>query len=137
MYHLSLYFRAYGVAGRVLDVASNAYPADPASPVEGRVYTTLAHMTILVQPYSAHSLLNVTFVVDMGFGGLGPMRPILFADGSDGDEQKLPSTKVETMLNYEPRSCKGGWVWGTFPPARHRIVKGAHYSSSLGEPPLS
>lgn len=84
-------------------------------------------MALLVQPCADPALLNVTYVVDMGFGGPGPMRPILFADGGDDGEQVLPAT------NGEIRSRKGGWVWGTFPPLRHRIVRGAHYSSSLGE----
>lgn len=93
-------------------------------------------MTLLVQPYSDAALANITYVADMGFGGPGPVRPILFADGGDGGEQQLPTTDVDA-LNDESRSsrsqCKGGWVWGTFPPARHRVIRGAHYSSSLGE----
>ena len=87
-------------------------------------------MLILVQPYpqSDCRLGNATFAVDVGFAGLlGPMRPILLADGSGPHEQRVPSSS-----KADDDSVKGGWVWGTFPPVRHRIVKGAHYSTSLG-----
>lgn len=129
---LNVCIRAYGVSGRVLSPASAPYPPDPASPLEGNIYTSLVHMTLLVQPYSDPALANITYVADMGFGGLGPMRPILFADGGDGDEQELPAMDIDEAGSSGPR-CKGGWVWGTFPPVRHRVVRGAHYSSSLGE----
>lgn len=88
-------------------------------------------MLILVQPYppSCPNLGNITFAADVGFGGLlGPIRPLLLADGTGVDEQRVPlvgSTGGDNQI-------KGGWVWGTFPPVRHRLVKGAHYASSLG-----
>ncbi|KAI0086889.1 hypothetical protein BDY19DRAFT_957182 [Irpex rosettiformis] len=119
-------YRAYPVFGRVLVPSSSPYPSDPRSPIPDFIYTNQSHMLILVQPYpqSNPHLGNATFVVDISFAGLlGPIRPILLADGT-GEEEK------------------GGWVWGTFPPVRHRVVKGAHYASSLetspgsGIPPL-
>jgi hypothetical protein len=96
-------------------------------------YTTLSHMLLLVQPFTATdpALGRVTFVVDVGFAGLlGPLRPILLSDGEEtkGDEQRVEEEK---------KRLSGGWVWGTFPPVRHRVVRGAYPGSSLGGYPCT
>lgn len=83
-------------------------------------YSGLNHYVILVQPLPAPHA-NVTFIVDVGFGGTGLLRPLLLADGSTGTPQDLD---VDAM--------KGGWTWGSCPPERHRVVPGFFPSSSLG-----
>ncbi|VDB90491.1 unnamed protein product [Peniophora sp. CBMAI 1063] len=115
-------YRAYGSAGRVL-VPSRVSPDGPM------VYSGLDHYVILVQPLPAPRD-NITFVVDVGFGGTGLVRPLLLADASAGDPQAFDT------------DLKGGWVWGSYPPERHRILQGSFPESSLetalgsGEAPL-
>ena len=87
-------------------------------------YSGLDHYVILVQPLPAPQD-NVTFVVDVGFGGTGLLRPLLLADGSAGNPQVLNSDLI------------GGWVWGSYPPERHRVVPGSFPASSLGIVALS
>ncbi|THH18820.1 hypothetical protein EW146_g2217, partial [Bondarzewia mesenterica] len=70
-------------------------------------YSPLSHLVLFVQPYP-HS--NETYIVDLGFGGSGPLRPILFSDGEEHPEDV---------------------VWGSLPPERHRIVRAAYPSSSI------
>lgn len=123
-------YRAYPVFGRVLVPSSPKYPPDSRSSVDDLVYTNQSHMLLLVQPYPKSDPLlgNVTFVVDVGFAGLlGPLRPILLDDGEGAGEQQIPPS-----AGTNAAEIRRGWVWGTFPPVRHRVVKGAHYASSLG-----
>ena len=65
-------------------------------------------------------------MVDVGFGGTGPIRPLLLADGGEGEKQLAPEEHVDG---------RAGWVWGTYPPERHRLVRGALPGSSLGKSP--
>lgn len=62
-------------------------------------------MMLFVQPIPDS---NETYVVDVGFGGSNLARPILL---SDENEWGIP---------------------GAAPPERHRLIRGAHPSSSLG-----
>ena len=108
--------RIFPCPGRVLLPARN-----PTT--EGELeYTHLSHLVLLVQPHPA-PYDRVTYLVDVGFGGTGPVRPILLADGSSD----LPQ-ETGPEGNFA-----GGWVWGSYPPQRHRIVRGAFMKSSLGE----
>lgn len=66
-------------------------------------------------------------MIDVGFGGTGPIRLLLLADGSNGDKQFVVEDDGEGQS--VPRA---GWVWGTYPPERHRLVRGALPESSLG-----
>ena len=68
-------------------------------------------------------------MVDVGFGGTGPIRPILLADGGEGHQQLTPDVDRDGGRHTEPRA---GWVWGTYPPERHRLVRGTLPGSSLG-----
>ncbi|TCD71695.1 N-terminal acetyltransferase [Steccherinum ochraceum] len=118
-------FRAYGGPGRVVVPARSPTPNYPLE------YTALHHLVIFVQPHP-EPYERVTYLVDVGFGGTGPMRPILFASGEGNAGRQV--TKEGDF--------KGGWEWGTYPPERHRIVPGAFMDSSLeshpgsGKPPL-
>ncbi|KAI0034536.1 cysteine proteinase [Vararia minispora EC-137] len=103
-------YRAYAVPGRVL-VPSWA----PGMP--DFVYSALHHLVLLVQPHPA-PLAAVTYVVDVGFGGTGTLRPVLLADGSAGTPQRVP--RADTSSDDE---LVGGWVWGAYPPERHRVVR--------------
>ncbi|KAI0772207.1 cysteine proteinase [Irpex lacteus] len=125
-------YRAYPVFGRVLVPSSPKYPPDSRSSVDDLVYTNQSHMLLLVQSYPQSDPLlgNVTFVVDVGFAGLlGPLRPILLDDGEGAGEQQIPPS-----AGTNAAESRRGWVWGTLPPVRHRVVKGAHYASSLELP---
>ncbi|KAA1476263.1 cysteine proteinase [Dentipellis sp. KUC8613] len=104
-------YRAYPASARVLL---------PRPPAANRTYTYLSHLLLLVQP---HADSNITYAVDVGFGGTGPLRPILLADGRGGRRQHVDVDNGVTQ---------GGWVWGTFPPERHRLVRAAYPASSLG-----
>ena len=63
-------------------------------------------MIIFVQPIVDS---NETYVVDVGFGRNNLSQPILLSN-------------AETNV-----------VWGAVPPERHRLTRGSHPSSSLGE----
>jgi hypothetical protein len=63
-------------------------------------------MIIFVQPIADS---NETYLVDVGFGGANLAQPILLSD-------------AETNV-----------VWGAVPPEGHRLTRGAHPLSSLGE----
>ncbi|KAH9840855.1 cysteine proteinase [Rhodofomes roseus] len=116
-------YRAYAAAGRVL-----VPPPPPAPPSAPPVYSAPHHLVLLVQPHNPSSPLgNVTYMVDVGFGGTGPVRPILLADGSASNQQR---TADDGELDEECVT-NGGWVWGTYPPERHRLVCGALPGSSL------
>jgi len=86
-------------------------------------YSALSHLVLLVQPHSAlHEC--ITYLVDVGFGGTGPLRPILLADGSASQPQ-------QSSVVIGGGVFSGGWVWGTYPPERHRLIPGAFLNSSL------
>jgi hypothetical protein len=99
-------------------------------PAAGRVigpdgtYSGFLHLILLVQPHAAPHA-DVTYLIDVGLGGTGPIRPILFSDGSSGNPQRGLSTAGATA---------GGWVWGAYPPERHRILRGTFTDGSLGPP---
>ncbi|KAH9929223.1 uncharacterized protein B0H18DRAFT_998311 [Fomitopsis serialis] len=120
-------YRAYAAAGRVL------LPPSPPSPHSATlVYSAPHHLVLLVQPHDAsgpHG--NMTYMVDVGFGGTGPVRPILLADGSSGLKQRTPEDGDHNDPDGES-TATGGWIWGTYPPERHRLVRGALPDSSLG-----
>jgi len=121
-------YRAYAAAGRVL------VPPSPPSPHSAAlVYSAPHHLVLLVQPHnSSASHGNVTYMVDVGFGGTGPVRPILLADGSAGLKQRTPEDHGGDHEELDGESTTtGGWVWGTYPPERHRLVRGALPDSSL------
>lgn len=88
--------RAYSGAARV-----NTTPENGAQPN----YTSLSHMVIFVQPNQGSSQ---TYVVDVGFGSSGLVRPILLSDASDNV------------------------VLGMSPSEKHRLTRSPHPSSSLG-----
>ena len=71
-------------------------------------YTPLSHLVLFVQPHP-HS--TETYVVDVGFGGSGPIRPMLLSDS-----------------NEHPDDI----VWGSLPPERHRMVRAGYPTGSLG-----
>jgi arylamine N-acetyltransferase len=73
-------------------------------------YTPIAHMVLFVQPVTDS---NETYLVDVGFGSTNLSQPILLSN-------------AETNV-----------VWGAVPPDRHRLTRGAHPSSCLGEIPFS
>lgn len=84
----------------------------------------MSHLVILVQPHPApHE--RVTYLVDVGFGGTGPLRPILLAAGDVDKRQETGGVDGRGPF-------VGGWEWGTYPPERHRLVPGAFLNSSLG-----
>ncbi|KAJ7579682.1 hypothetical protein C8J56DRAFT_834383 [Mycena floridula] len=91
----SLGFRAYSGGARVNTTMDSTKPP---------VYTQLGHMILFVQP-SAES--NLTYLVDAGFGGSGPARPILLSDASDNI------------------------VMGSTPTELHRLTRGTRADSSL------
>ncbi|KAH8091710.1 cysteine proteinase [Cristinia sonorae] len=106
-------YRVFMAPGRVLEKARHSsYPYE-------QEYTPLSHAILLVQPHPAPND-RVTYLVDVGFGGTGPLRPILLGDGS----QNVPQKDGKHELSP-------GWVWGTYPPERHRLVPGAFLDSSL------
>ena len=89
----------------------SAYPGaarvNQAPPNSGTVdYMAINHMIIFVQPIADS---NETYMVDVGFGGSNLAQPILLSD------------------------AKTNIVWGAVPPERHRLTRGPHSSSSLGE----
>lgn len=120
-------YRAYPAAGRVLVPNPSPGPSKPRM-----VYTPLSHLTILVQPYEGDDACR-TYLVDLGFGGRGPLRPVLLADGSEGHAQNAPGDGTRSNVN----EWRGGWVWGSFPPERHRVVRGSFLDSSLETTPGS
>ncbi|TFY82414.1 hypothetical protein EWM64_g1604 [Hericium alpestre] len=102
-------YRVYPVAGRVIEGPKQEYTAQ-------------LHLVLLVQPHRIpHEL--ITYAVDVGFGGTGPVRPILLADGGTEECQHLAAGASDEW--------RGGWVWGSSPPERHRIVRGSYPASSL------
>ncbi|TCD71687.1 N-terminal acetyltransferase [Steccherinum ochraceum] len=119
-------YRAYAGPGRVL------VPARNPTPDQSFEYTSMSHLVIFVQPHPK-PYERVTYLVDVGFGGTGPLRPILLAAGDVDEGERQVTTEG---------AFKGGWEWGTYPPERHRIVPGAFLNSSLetrpgsGHPPL-
>ncbi|KAG7095319.1 hypothetical protein E1B28_006084 [Marasmius oreades] len=86
-------------------------------PVQGRVnqnymklgvppdFTPTTHMVLLVQPISNS---NTTYMVDVGFGGSCPVRPMLLTEGDP--------------------------VMGTTPTEKHRLRKGSLPDSCLDDP---
>ncbi|KAI0315625.1 cysteine proteinase [Amylostereum chailletii] len=117
-------YRVYPAAGRVL--VPSRQPSSPAGAVE---YTPFSHLVLLVQPHQAPHA-NATYLVDVGFGGTGPVRPILLADGGTDVPQRVDDTGGSGEWS-------GGWVWGSYPPERHRVVRGAYAGSSLEVHPNS
>ena len=63
--------RAYSGAARV-----NSTPDNIINPV----FTSLSHMIIFVQPFEGS---NQTYLVDVGYGSRGLVRPILLSDAED------------------------------------------------------
>lgn len=61
-------------------------------------------------------------MIDVGFGGVGPVRPIMLAEATEDVPQKTG----------QQGEWAAGWVWGTYPPERHRLVRGA-FAGSLGQ----
>ncbi|KDQ51843.1 hypothetical protein JAAARDRAFT_40667 [Jaapia argillacea MUCL 33604] len=91
-------YRAYPSAGRV-----NKSPPYLKHPN----YEPMSHMIIFVQPIVNS---NQTYLVDAGFGGSGPSRPILLSDATDNV------------------------VKGTAPPEEHRLTRGPHPDCSRERP---
>ena len=71
-------------------------------------FTPTTHMVLLVQPVENS---NATYMVDVGFGGNCPVRPILLNEGEV--------------------------VMGSTPTERHRLRRGKLPESSLGKSALS
>lgn len=102
LFPISMHFHAHPYISR-------AYAAPARGLFQNRhQHGPLTHLVILVQPLAGS---NQTYVVDVGYGGSGGIRPLLLTDMSESDAH---------------------WVWGTFPPERHRVVRAAHPASSLG-----
>ncbi|KAF8590406.1 cysteine proteinase [Ramaria rubella] len=103
-------YRAYAVSGRV-----NLSPPSE----EARSFTFLSHMALIVQLDEETAMADITrhetpqtpesktYLVDVGFGGTGIVRPML----------------LET----------GRIVPGPAPPEEHRLIRGTHPESSLCE----
>jgi len=94
-------FRAYSGGARV------NMNMDAETPPQ---YTPLSHMIIFVQPTTES---NVTYLVDTGFGGSNPTRPILLSDASDyvvigstpTEEHRLTrGTRDDSTLELQPNS---------------------------------
>ncbi|KAF5372380.1 hypothetical protein D9615_009311 [Tricholomella constricta] len=90
-------YRAYAGSARV-----NMTPEDVKNPPK---FTATSHMVVFVQPYKGS---NETYLVDVGFGSTGLVRPILLSDR------------------------EGNTVMGTTAMEKHRLRRGVHPSSSLG-----
>ena len=86
--------RAYAGAARVNSTRNNLI---------NPVFTTLSHMIIFVQP-SPNG--NQTYLVDVGFALMGPVRPMLLSDAKDSI------------------------VMGMNPTEMHRLTRGPHPLSS-------
>lgn len=108
--------RAFAGPARVLVGARN-----PKTEGE-REYTSMSHLVLFVQPHPA-PYDRITYLVDVGFGGTGPLRPILLADGAENNAQRTGQDGI----------FSGGWEWGSYPPEKHRLVPGSYMNSSLGE----
>lgn len=67
-------------------------------------FEAVLHTLIFVQPTAKG---NETYLLDFGFGKIGPCRPILLSDSKDNI------------------------VWGCSPPERHRLTLGVNPASSL------
>ncbi|KAF8531733.1 hypothetical protein JB92DRAFT_3138701 [Gautieria morchelliformis] len=103
-------YRVFASSGRV-----NQSPRSE----EARDFTFLSHMVLLVQLEEDHSEPNArnvatdtssrqqTYLVDVGFGGTGIVRPMLLEAG--------------TIIS------------GSAPPEEHRLIRGMHPDSSFGE----
>ncbi|KAG5644435.1 hypothetical protein DXG03_008530 [Asterophora parasitica] len=72
--------------------------------LDNPTFTSLSHMIIFVQPFDKS---NKTYIVDVGFGSTGLVRPILLSD------------------------AEGNTVIGTTAKERHRLTRGVHPYSSL------
>ena len=77
----------------------NTTPDDLTNPV----FASLSHMVIFVQPSEGS---NQTYLVDVGFGSTGLVRPILLSDAGNNT------------------------VMGIDPTEMHRLTRGAHPLSS-------
>ncbi|ESK90329.1 arylamine n-acetyltransferase 1 [Moniliophthora roreri MCA 2997] len=91
-------YRVYAGQGRVNGAASADEPPR---------YTPLVHMVLFVQPLPEK---NTTYLVDVGFGGGGPVRPLLLSDAEDN------------------------FVMGGTSTERHRLRRGEHPNSTLEKP---
>ncbi|KAF5372332.1 hypothetical protein D9615_009289 [Tricholomella constricta] len=89
-------YRAYAGSARV-----NMTPEDVKNPPK---FTATSHMVVFVQPFKGS---NETYLVDVGFGSTGLVRPILLSD------------------------TEGNTVMGTTATEKHRLRRGVHPSSSL------
>ena len=68
------------------------------------VFTSLSHMIIFVQPFEGS---NQTYLVDVGYGSRGLVRPILLSDAEDNT------------------------VMGINPAETHRLTRSPHPHSSI------
>ena len=95
--HASFTFecRAYSGAARV-----NTTPDDSTNPV----FASISHMVIFVQPFVGR---NQTYLVDVGFGSTGLVRPILLSDAEDNN------------------------IMGINPAEMHRLTRSPHPHSSI------
>ncbi|KAK7029520.1 hypothetical protein VNI00_014553 [Paramarasmius palmivorus] len=91
-------YRAYAGQGRVNGATTASSPPE---------YTPLVPHGLFVQPFPEN---NTTYLVDVGFGGGGLVRPILLSDAEDN------------------------FVFGGTSTERHRLSKGEHPNSVVENP---
>ncbi|KAF9269729.1 cysteine proteinase [Marasmius fiardii PR-910] len=95
-------YRVYAAQGRV-----NQNYMKLGAPPE---FTPTTHVVLLVQPIADS---NVTYMVDVGFGGSCPVRPILLTEG-EAVMGTTPTEKHRLRKGKLPDSCLDDptqWVW--------------------------
>ncbi|ESK89384.1 arylamine n-acetyltransferase 1 [Moniliophthora roreri MCA 2997] len=92
-------YRIYAAQGR-----SNINRDDPPSAL---AFTPTTHIVLFVQPMHGS---NKTYMIDVGYGGSGPVRPILLRDG-EVVEGATPTEKHRLTKSAMPGSCSDAWVW--------------------------
>ncbi|ESK91089.1 arylamine n-acetyltransferase 1 [Moniliophthora roreri MCA 2997] len=95
-------YRVYPACARV-----NENQNDPTAPP---IFTPTTHLVLFVQPIPGS---NVTYLVDVGFGGTVPVRPILLEEGNVV-EGATPTEKHRLSKGFIPGSSSENpteWVW--------------------------
>ncbi|KAF9524917.1 arylamine N-acetyltransferase 1 [Crepidotus variabilis] len=82
---LALGYRAYSGAARV---------RESIIPTETETYTTLSHEVIFVQPVPQS---NTTYLVDIGFGSAGLVRPILLSNQESNEVHGVCSSELHRL----------------------------------------
>lgn len=105
---------------RVLPVAGRVNMSQPTSPTP-HTFTFLTHLVLLVQLPPSNSL----YLVDVGFGGNGPVRPMPFPLST------LESQSPLSLSSFQAEIEHFSLVQGGAPPEQHRLTLYHHPLSAL------